>query len=127
MMTFTEADGLKAQYGPGVRRQVRAKTSEDRMPPESEASLLAKVTQAARLYGWMVYHTWRSDHSEAGWPDAVLVKGPRALFRELKTDRSKVTPAQQACGDALLAAGCDWDVWRPRDWDEIERTLKGPS
>lgn len=105
------------------KSQSKALERPDAMPPETEASLLKKVTQAARLYGWMVYHTWRSDHSEKGWPDLVLVKGSCALFRELKTDKEQPSPEQQAWGDALLAAGCDWDVWRPKDWDRIEETL----
>ena len=39
MMTFTEADGLKAQYGPGKRRVTpprRKPAAEDRMPPEPD-------------------------------------------------------------------------------------------
>jgi hypothetical protein len=49
-----------------------------------------------------------------GWPDWTIV-GTRVLFRELKTGRGKVTDAQQALGEAILAAGGDWAVWRPAD------------
>ena len=49
-----------------------------------------------------------------GWPDWTIV-GTRVIFRELKSQRGKVTPSQQALGEAILAAGGDWAVWRPAD------------
>jgi len=64
-----------------------------------------------------------------GWPDSVII-GERVIYRELKSQAGRLTPEQRATGDALKAAGCDWRVWRPRDWldgsIELElRTLKG--
>ena len=128
MMTFTEADGLKAQYGPGKRRVTPARrklVAEDKMPPESEASLLAKVTQVAELYGWKLYHTWRSNHSEAGFPDLVLAKDGRLIFAELKRDDKGPDLNQQEWLSELgQVSAVEVYLWRPRDWDAIERTLR---
>ena len=35
------------------------------------------------------------------------------MFRELKTERGKVTPGQEAWLEALTFAGFDTGVWRP--------------
>lgn len=79
----------------------------------------------ARLLGWRCYHPWLSARSTPGFPDLVLVRPPRILFVELKTERGKVTPAQQAWLDALAACpGCEVDLWRPRDLDAAAATLR---
>lgn len=59
-----------------------------------------------------------------GFPDLVLVKD-RVLFRELKTDRGRLSEAQHEWMAVLEGAGADVDVWRPSDWARIERTLTG--
>ena len=112
---------------------------EDKLDPESEASFQKRVKETAEWFGWMTFSIRQSTIvsaktgkrvsvvTKAGWPDVVLGKGARVLFREIKTDTGKVSPAQQKWGDLLLRAGCDWDVWRPRDWNEIERTLGAVS
>lgn len=90
--------------------------------PESEAGFMAAVVTAARYLGWRVYHTYDSRRSSSGFPDLVLVKD-RVLYREVKTDRGKVTPEQTAWIEALRVAGVDAGVWRPADWDRIEEEL----
>src|SRR5271157_26495 len=50
-----------------------------------------------------------------GVPDDILIGPQGVMWRELKTMRGKVTRAQQLLGEALLAAGQDWGVWRPGD------------
>lgn len=97
-----------------------------RWPPMSEAQLLAAVLEAAATYKWLAYHTHRSDHSEAGFPDLILVRGARLLAVELKRDGARPTPAQQKWLDALELAGTVTMVWRPVDWHDgtIEETLR---
>jgi hypothetical protein len=82
----------------------------------SERALQDVVLQAAAVSRWLVYHTHDSRRSQPGFPDLVLAKGGRLLFRELKTQKGTLTKEQQRWIDALRAAGADAGVWRPRDW-----------
>ena len=96
------------------------------LPAETpEASLLARVRRLALDYGWMAYHTWRSDHSEAGFPDCVLVKPGRLLFAELKSRTGKLTAEQQTWLDMLRHSlpGIEVYEWRPADWAAIQDIL----
>lgn len=99
-----------------------------------------QVEGIARFYGWLIYHTHRSDRSQPGFPDLVLVRGPELIFAELKTRTGRVDANQQRWLDALRvvsvavddhrAAGAldpppvvDVYVWRPDDWDAIQTRL----
>lgn len=83
----------------------------------SEKQLQEHITGLARGLGWKVYHTYDSRRSEPGYPDLHLVHPiqRRSLFREVKTRRGVITPEQIAWGQALAAAGQDFEVWRPAD------------
>jgi hypothetical protein len=81
----------------------------------TEAGLLQAVRELAQLHGFMTYHTYRSDRSEPGFPDLVLMRPPLLLFRELKTDVGRLRPAQRKWLDELAACGQDVGVWRPAD------------
>ena len=50
----------------------------------------------ALALGWRGYHTHRSQHSPAGFPDLTRVKAGRLIFAELKTERGKTSPEQDA-------------------------------
>lgn len=94
----------------------------------------AVVIDVARLFGWRVAHFrpgrtatgWRTAVSGdgAGFPDLVLVRPGRVLFRELKVGRGELRADQAAWRDALLDAHQDWALWRPSDWERIERELR---
>jgi len=84
--------------------------SEDR----GSDSLDAHVRRLLRDLGLRGYHTHDSRRSESGYPDWTIT-GTRTIFRELKTQRGKVSRAQQEWLAALTAAGDDADVWRPMD------------
>ncbi len=91
----------------------------------SERDFQQQVVDLARLHGWMVYHTHNSRRSEKGFPDLTLVRRDRLMFVELKTETGEVTPEQHAWLDALEWTGrVDVRVWRPRDWTEIEDSLR---
>lgn len=117
--------------------------------PESEKQLERAIVELAKLNGWLIYHTRDSRGSVAGFPDLTLVRGIRLLFIELKTEKGKVSKAQQEWLDVLgavaeEAAGRaedidgEWGtgngercqthievhVFRPGDWPEIERVLR---
>lgn len=114
--------------------------------PEDEDSWLAWVTDYATRVArpaWRRYHTRNAKGSDPGFPDLVLVRPPRLIFAELKTDspRAKVTADQRAWLDDLAGVGIDpgWEdqarrrlsgpmvetyVWRPADRPDIERILR---
>ena len=115
------------------------------MIPEDEESWLGWVTDYAVRVArppWRYYHTRDSRRSAAGFPDLVLVRGPRLIFAELKTERGKLTADQVAWLEdlamvAATATGRAWDppgdppppvpevyVWRPSDRPEIGRILR---
>ena len=94
----------------------------------SEAAFQDKVVRLAKDAGWMVYHTYDSRRSEAGFPDLVLAhRDHGVIFAELKSASGKLTPAQQKwqneLSDATRLSDCAGDryidvlVWRPADWD----------
>lgn len=82
-----------------------------------ESVLQLRVEQHARALGWLAYHTHDSRRSAAGFPDLVLVHAGqrRTLFRELKTQRGRVSTAQADWLRRLTLAGQDAAVWRPAD------------
>ena len=99
-------------------------------PSIPEADFLAYVTELATLCGWLVYHTYDSRRSQAGFPDLVLAPADKLIFAELKTAKGKVREAQVAWLDtlgALAATQSDVEVylWRPKDWAGIEKILMG--
>jgi len=83
-----------------------------------ERDLQAKVLRIARDLGYeLTYHTHDSRRSNPGFPDLVLLslRRGRVLYRELKTERGRVSPDQQRWLVALREVGCDAGVWRPTD------------
>jgi len=107
-------------------------------PKVTEAQLQRQVLDLARLTGWRTAHFRTAQTARGayvtpvagdgkGFPDLVLVKGDRVLYRELKRDGAYLEPDQKLWRDALQAAGADYAIWRPKDWPEIEATLKGEA
>ena len=106
--------------------------------PISEADFADKVAHIARMYGWKIAHwgigwTNRGYRTAArfdgsGFPDWVLVQPARGLiwFRELKAGTKPtrpLDPAQALWRQWLIAAGANYDVWRPADFDDIVAAL----
>lgn len=91
----------------------------------TEAELLGFVRDLALLRRWLVHHAGDSRRSDAGLPDLILVRPPRVVFAELKTERGRLRPAQVEWLDALRACpGVEAFVWRPSDSAEIVSTLR---
>lgn len=85
-----------------------------------ETAWRAFVARTFTQMGWMVYWTWNSLHSPAGFPDLVLV-GPgwgRTIFAELKTERGTVSAAQREWLRALSRKN-EVFIWWPSDQSEI--------
>jgi hypothetical protein len=101
---------------------------------ERERDWQKYVIDLARTLGWRVAHfrpaqtqtgRWVTPVAAdgAGFPDLVLVRD-RVVFAELKTNTGKVAPQQVLWRDAIIAAGGEHHVWRPRDADAVQHVLK---
>jgi hypothetical protein len=101
-----------------------------------ESDFQKLVIDYAHLNRWRVAHFRASLNQRGKWqtavagdakgfPDLVLVR-ERVIFAELKTDRGVIGDAQKQWRDWLKAANVEHHLWRPRDWDEVQRILGAP-
>lgn len=88
-----------------------------------ESQFQATVIAIAEQFGWLVYFTRDSRGSAPGFPYLVLVRD-RILFRELKTDKGKLSNAQSNWQKKLICGGADYDIWRPSDIKQIVHELQ---
>ena len=94
---------------------------------KTEKDFTSRVRVEAESAGWqLVYHTWNSKHSAAGFPDLVMVKGKRLIFAELKMNlphkpKGKLSSHQKEWLDGLAQVpGIEvYTWWYPDDVDEI--------
>lgn len=116
----------------------------------SEKEFQEKVIAFAQDNGWRVAHCRKvlvkmgeRTHYEtpmaadgAGYPDLTMVKkidrdpwaGFRLIFAELKTNTGSVRPEQKQWLADLADIGpfeTFAAIWRPKDWPEITRILRG--
>jgi hypothetical protein len=106
----------------------------------SEKEFQKQVIQFAKQCGWRIAHFRPAQNSKGQWrtpvaadgkgfPDLVLVRGFSLIFAELKTDKGRIGPEQKRWLEALDTVGVIAGravkavVWRPKDWNEIERIL----
>lgn len=95
------------------------------MIPITEHKFLAQVIQLAKLYGWETYHPWLSVYSAAGWPDLALVRPPRLILVECKTEKGRVRTAQERWLSLLRQCpGIEVYLWRPSDLEQIADVLR---
>ncbi len=94
----------------------------------NEAALQQLLTDAAELNGWLVFHDNDSRRNAAGFPDLVLVKPPRVLFLELKSEIGRVRPEQHVWMDALMRSDTIASaIVRPDHADQIIKYLQDPE
>lgn len=92
----------------------------------SEDAFQSLVIAAATQNGWLAYHTHDSRRSQAGFPDLVLVHQQLGVvYAELKSEKGKVSPAQQHWLLSLTLAGQAAFVWKPSDWAQVRKILEG--
>ncbi len=111
----------------------------------TEAQWQRQVLELAQLGRWRVAHFrpaqtakgWRTPVGAdgAGFPDLVLTRPPELIFAELKAEKGRTTPAQEAWLEDLqvvadmvavvevVAHHVRVFVWRPSDFDEVRRIL----
>ena len=86
----------------------------------SERQLQEAIIEAAELHRWMVYHTYDSRRSKAGFPDLMMVRDGVLLALEMKTESGRLTPEQTEWIDALQSVpGVKAALVRPRDLDRL--------
>lgn len=89
----------------------------------------AVITTAKSMGYTLIYHTYDSRRSEPGFPDLILIHPGKGitLWRELKSAKGRLSPAQKKWIEGARAAGNDIDVWRPADLasERIIRELSG--
>jgi hypothetical protein len=99
----------------------------------SEKQLADKMLQLAEATHWWWHHTrpaWTPKGFRTplggmvGFVDYVLAKWPgRVLYVELKTQLGEYGPGQEEWMRRLEPTGC-YRLWRPSDWNSIERELR---
>lgn len=99
-------------------------TEETLIKSVTEKEFQSQIKDLARLFGWKYYHTWRSIHSPAGFPDCVLAKPPRLIFAELKSEKGKTSQEQDEWLNILAECGQEVYLWKPRDVDRIIEILR---
>ena len=97
----------------------------------SEREWQRQVLQWAKRGGWLAHHC-RAARTNGGWstpiegdqgfPDLVLARGGYVILAELKAGRHQPSATQQQW---RLAIGDQYRLWRPADWEEVERELCG--
>ena len=91
----------------------------------SEAELQDFVREAAVAFKWTYHHETDSRKSYAGLPDCILVRPPRVIFAELKTELARTSKAQDHWLEQLReCAGVECYLWRPSNMDEILQVLR---
>jgi len=91
----------------------------------SERDWREQVLVWAGRSGWLVYFTWSSLHSPAGFPDLVLCRPPRLIIAELKSARGKPSQRQQVWLTRLKRCpGVESYLWRPEDETRVQDLLR---
>ena len=94
-----------------------------------EEQFQSDVLTLALLHGWKAIHHRISVGTVPGWPDAYLVRGPRAIAAELKVGKNVTKKEQREWLDALSGTGVEVALWRPDKapareqwWGPVETT-----
>jgi len=98
----------------------------------TEEQFASRVIAYAHLRRWHVVHyrpartatgKWRTALvGNRGAPDLTLARDGQVILAELKSENGAMRPGQAEWGRAI---GKDhYRLWRPSDWDEIERELR---
>jgi len=108
----------------------------------TENEFQSQVIEAAQYLGYRVAHfrgvrIQRKDGSVyyqtpvqadgKGFPDLILIRGCVILAVELKSEKGRVTSAQEEWLSAFKEAGVATFVFRPSDWEDIVRCLSNDS
>jgi hypothetical protein len=85
-------------------------------PLMTEKQLQDTVERIAHWRRWLTYHTHDSRRSAPGFPDLTLVRPPRLLFVELKSEHGHLSREQVKWLAALEGVpGVEVHTWKPED------------
>jgi hypothetical protein len=116
------------QYPGGTKRRGRFETPTAQpalVAAQSESEFMTAIIDEAKRTGWLVYHTHRSDKSEAGFPDLVMVRQGRMVVAEVK--RVGGTPTMEQVRwllDMARVPGIEVYCWDAADFDKVVQTLE---
>ena len=107
------------------RKSKTAKATKVVLNAITEADFQQLVIQTAEANGWLIWHDRDSRRNRAGLPDLLMIRGPVLLFLELKTEKGKVRPEQEAfIGRLKQVKYVHADVVRPRHFEQIAQVLR---
>ena len=93
--------------------------------PLSERDFQKQALDLAKILGWTAYHPMLSKWSERGWPDLAMVRPPRLVFAELKSETGRATSDQERWLGLLgLCPGVEAYLWRPSDIEHVAEVLR---
>jgi hypothetical protein len=105
----------------------------------TEQSFERQVIAYAEIMGWRIFKDRatnmprackackapiRTARNVAGLPDLILVRRPRVVWAELKSERGTLSDEQRDWLAALRDCEQETYVWKPSDWELIERVLR---
>lgn len=130
-LTFADIPADVTSISAETYRQIVGNaTSANDLAPQSrphsrpESDFRQQLADTAISLNWLVYWTWQSKHSPAGYPDMMLVRAGRLIFAELKSEVGTLSRSQCVWLDALRQVPViEVFVWRPSDWDVIGKVL----
>ncbi len=102
--------------------------------PISERAFLRMILDLAHLRHWRAAH-FRPARTAKGWrtavqgfgkgfPDVIALREARTVVIELKAQKGRLTPEQEAWLTAFRATDAEVYVFRPSQWPEIEHVLE---
>ena len=99
--------------------------------PYTEDKFQKQIIDLAELYDWLWFHVPKNAYFaskymiKAGFPDLTLVKDGRLILAEIKSAKGRLSDKQRLWGNRLNECeGVEYYVWRPANWNEIEKLLK---
>lgn len=93
----------------------------------NEQAFTDAVVGLFKMAGFRVMHmrgnTKRQIQGHAGYPDIIATRGGRLIFAELKMDKGVTSTEQETWLHELDKSVAEVYLWRPMDWDEIQRII----
>jgi len=99
----------------------------DKLPGITEKQFEAQVKDLAKIFhAEKYYHPFLSKWSERGYPDATIIKVPKLIFLEYKSEKGKPTEAQVEWIDLLnQCTSVEAHICYPKDLEQIAELLRG--